>query len=67
VKEVTADSISNAQIAEVYHESRQGRQNAYKRSIRKDCAGAVDGVRACLESVAAAWNKKNNERKGTPK
>ena len=33
------------------------RKNAYHRAILKDCGAALDGSRACRESVARAYNK----------
>ena len=55
---LTADTISDDQICQLMEElARRPRQNAYTRSIRKDCNGALNGSRACRHSVAREWNK----------
>lgn len=59
-KEVTADTITPAQISELFDRlGQQGRLNAYRRSIRKDCQAALadPSNRPCRESCAYAWNK----------
>jgi hypothetical protein len=54
----TADTITIEQIHAV-RKAMLGvpRKNAYHRAILADCGGALNGVRACRESVALAYNK----------
>lgn len=60
---LTADTITDDQIRAVRAELVQRkRQNAYTRSIRKDCDAALGGDRICRESVATAYNKLRAER-----
>lgn len=60
LSQVTADTITDAQI-HVVRKAMLGvpRKNAYHRAVLADCGGALDGDRACRESVARAYNKMN--------
>lgn len=54
---LTADAITGDQIWELLDRVPQRpRRNAYTRAIRVDCNGALNGSRACRESVAHFWN-----------
>jgi hypothetical protein len=55
---VTADTITDAQI-HVVRKAMLGvpRKNAYHRAILADCNAALNGSKACRESVARAYNK----------
>jgi hypothetical protein len=58
LSKVTADTITDAQI-HVVRKAMIGvpRKSTYHRAILSDCGGALDGDRACRESVARAYNK----------
>jgi hypothetical protein len=54
----TAESLTEEQIKGLRDKLRRvKRQNSYTRAIRRDCDGALSGIRVCKESVAAALNK----------
>jgi len=55
---VSADTITTEQI-HVVRKALMGmpRKNAHHRAIIADCNGALNGSRACRESVARAYNK----------
>lgn len=58
LSKVTADTITAEQI-KIVRKAMLGvpRKNAYHRATLSDCGGALDGDRACRESVARAYNK----------
>ena len=55
---ITGASITNAQI-NLVRKAMLGvpRKNSYHRAILADCGPALEGDRACRESVAYAYNK----------
>jgi hypothetical protein len=54
---LTRDTITDDQIRELMEKvSQRPRQNAYTRSIKKDCVAALNGSRVCRKSAAEAWN-----------
>jgi hypothetical protein len=56
---VTADTIGEERIRALLLDTRARRQNAHTRSLVKDCEGALEGSRACLERVADVWNARH--------
>lgn len=54
---LTADTITDGQIYLV-RKAMLGvpRKNAHHRAILADCQGALEGSKACRESVASAYN-----------
>jgi len=64
LSKITADTITDAQI-HVVRKAMLGvpRKNAHHRAILADCGGALDGSRACRESVARAYNKMQGSTK----
>jgi hypothetical protein len=58
MSKVTADTITMEQI-HVVRKAMLGvpRKNSYHRAILSDCGAALDGDKACRESVARAYNK----------
>jgi hypothetical protein len=64
LSKVTVDTITDPQI-HVVRKAMLGvpRKNAYHRAILADCGGALDGSRACRESVARAYNKMQGSTK----
>jgi hypothetical protein len=66
--EVTGETITDEQI-HLVRKAMQGvpRKTSYHRAIISDCGPALDGSKACRESVASAYNKMSRGQvKGAP-
>lgn len=58
-------ALNAEQTAQLIAWTMQGRQNAYKRSIRKDAQASLEST-ACAESASIAWHRQFSDPNKMP-